>query len=847
MNNPGLFLVELFAEHGLGLLFGSTALLGLGALAMSMHQRPIHIQRVGELTLLGVMVWLTLAVVPMPRFDWSFTPFESNRLAGRAAGDLSESAPVSPALRRALSGADGRQAVEQPPQGFNTALWEAVFRSDADAGTDAGTGAGTGAGNGTGNGVRKSATTGRDARLPARVDDAREAVAKPRAAALLPSTRDPGATPASMSWVQGVGAQESNEPMPVEEAALDELGLDAAMHSPAKQGVSPWIQGVAWVLLGGSATAALYLLLGFLRLRRILADATPAPTWVTRLFQQDAGLPSSRKHRLPRVVVSTQRCGPFCFGAIRPTIVLPAPLVAQRSTALRHVLLHELAHARQGDGRGQLLVALALPVLWMHPLYWWIRKRVRFAAELVADDQAAGVVPREHYARELIGLAETGWPTVPSPIAAPTILRSPSEFSRRIEMLLQRSGRLSTQCSKVRRSVQTAASLGLVVLATGFFGAPPAEGKATPAATLASPVQDAGEYERLMAEKDALMAQMQEMRAMMEEMRAQMQDQRDAQKDAEFAEFRSAQSSAKAALEIAAVQRAQAAAATEQAVLAARSNAQSHEAALRFLERGGAQRDDRRVEAEEVRRALEQHVDRQVAEVHAQNKQLSKLREQGVSVRGQLGRLLQDSQAVNDAQVEAYAEARGDHLEWAEVARIAQEAAAAGEIEDAVRLYQELAATEGLYVAGGANTGGSMSWADVAREAQGRAHSGGGSVSVGGGSGGAGQADLLQMMNAAIEMDGELRLAELKLHNLMELADDGAISMIDVEEQQVRLHTLKRKHAMLENMLKAEMHATEMELAEAHEALEQSGGVGRSQLVRLQSRLEMLVEALSGG
>lgn len=65
-----MWLVEMFAQHGVDLLLGSTALLGLGALAMWMHQRPIHVQRMGELTLLAVMGWLVLAVVPMPRFEW---------------------------------------------------------------------------------------------------------------------------------------------------------------------------------------------------------------------------------------------------------------------------------------------------------------------------------------------------------------------------------------------------------------------------------------------------------------------------------------------------------------------------------------------------------------------------------------------------------------------------------------------------------------------------------------------------------------------------------------------------------------------------------------------------------
>ncbi|MBL8756033.1 MAG: hypothetical protein JNK15_22250, partial [Planctomycetes bacterium] len=108
-----------------------------------------------------------------------------------------------------------------------------------------------------------------------------------------------------------------------------------------------------------------------------------------------------------------------------------------------------------------------------HPLLWWLARDVRFHAELLADDAAAAATGRERYARDLLDLAERAEPELAAAGTVPVFHR-PSEFFRRIQMLLQREGRLSAPVSLVRRSVQTLAAFALVGVAAATLGVPAA-------------------------------------------------------------------------------------------------------------------------------------------------------------------------------------------------------------------------------------------------------------------------------------------------------------------------------------------------------------------------------------
>ncbi len=141
-----------------------------------------------------------------------------------------------------------------------------------------------------------------------------------------------------------------------------------------------------------------------------------------------------------------------------------------RREQLRQILLHELAHLRQGDQRGRVLFNFALPLLYVHPLYWWIRSRTYLAAELLADDWAAGHSSTTTYAGELIALVKEQGRRGMAHVGTVGIFSSPTQFYRRMEMLVRRKTPLMTRCTRRWRLLTTVAAMLCVLLLSGLLG-----------------------------------------------------------------------------------------------------------------------------------------------------------------------------------------------------------------------------------------------------------------------------------------------------------------------------------------------------------------------------------------
>lgn len=274
---------------------------------------------------------------------------------------------------------------------------------------------------------------------------------------------------------------------------------------------SPVVAATWWAAayLLASAAMHLWLLAGGVRLWRVVRAARPAPpplaAWLAS--RTDA-------RRRPRLLVSPTATRPFCVGLVRPAIVLPAHIVPA-GTAFGPVttaLLHELAHIRRGHHWRALVLALALPFLFVHPLFWWLRRRARRAAEMVADaDAAAACGDRRGYARQLLDLAEvSGRLRVPAATAgAVFVFRRPSELSERIEMLISNRG-ASLSPHRVRRGFHLAGLAVATALCVGLWGATP-----VPAQT-----RDDVALRELRRERDLLREELQNLRREVEAMRA---------------------------------------------------------------------------------------------------------------------------------------------------------------------------------------------------------------------------------------------------------------------------------------------------------------------------------------
>ncbi len=261
---------------------------------------------------------------------------------------------------------------------------------------------------------------------------------------------------------------------------------------------------IAWERLAAVAYLGLALLLllralfGLWRLGSVLRAGRTGPADLVAA----AGLPKGT-----RLCIADRPVRPFCSGVLRPVVVLPATLMApaRRNQALA-VLRHEAAHLRARDPLLQLLLAALSVPLGLHPLFWWLQRDVRFHSELIADDAAAATAGAVSYARELLLLAERHEPALAAVGTVPVFHR-PSEFFRRIQMLLQRQGRLSPSPSRARRALHTLVAATLVAAAGSLFGVPLAAQDPKPA-----PAELRDQNERLRAELDLLRAELGELR-----------------------------------------------------------------------------------------------------------------------------------------------------------------------------------------------------------------------------------------------------------------------------------------------------------------------------------------------
>ncbi|HEU4418873.1 MAG TPA: M56 family metallopeptidase, partial [Planctomycetota bacterium] len=323
------------------------------------------------------------------------------------------------------------------------------------------------------------------------VDPALRAAALERALADLQAdttaTSPPDLT-SSSTPLPAVAEPALAEPVPAEPIEAQPAAAEPAFAWSTLL-ASTWLLGALFFLVRH--------LVGTTRLRRLLAACTEAAPTAVPSFAMPPGT---------RLLLSPHRVRPFCAGLVRPVIVLPDELMQpDRLAEARAVLAHEASHLRAGDSRVATLLAwLAIP-LFCHPLYWWLCREVRFCNELLADDDAAGP-DRNSYARALLDLAEHDQPALAA-CGSVAVFHRPSEFYRRIQMLLQRRGSLSSRTSRLCRATSAFAALCLVGTVAGLFGTPVA-------------AQEPGERARKEVELRetiaALRAEIQELRALLQ-------------------------------------------------------------------------------------------------------------------------------------------------------------------------------------------------------------------------------------------------------------------------------------------------------------------------------------------
>ncbi|HLL52336.1 MAG TPA: M56 family metallopeptidase [Myxococcaceae bacterium] len=161
---------------------------------------------------------------------------------------------------------------------------------------------------------------------------------------------------------------------------------------------APWLdraraflgEHMRWLVLAwglGVIVSSARLLSGWLRLRRLVREAQPAPAeW------QDALERLSRRLRLPRTVRLLQTAAlevPAAVGWLRPVVLLPvSALTGLTAKQLEMVLAHELAHVLRYDFAVNVAQTLVETLLFYHPAVWWISSVIRAERENCCDDIA---------------------------------------------------------------------------------------------------------------------------------------------------------------------------------------------------------------------------------------------------------------------------------------------------------------------------------------------------------------------------------------------------------------------------------------------------------------------------
>jgi bla regulator protein blaR1 len=219
--------------------------------------------------------------------------------------------------------------------------------------------------------------------------------------------------------------------------------------------------GLFWLWLVGSALCVLRLGYGLTLIAIMRRGLEPlAGDWLDRRW-----CPRRRV-----VVAAGERVAvPCLIGFLRPTIVIPRPLVEElRADDLRRIVLHEASHAQRYDDWTNLFVQLVRAVLFFNPIVHVLAARIGVEREIACDDRVIELSgDRLVYAECLSTMARAV--SMRRAYAVPGFFGGRAQIVVRIEQLLDRAHDSSSRLGRTpAAAIAASAMLALLLAQVGF-------------------------------------------------------------------------------------------------------------------------------------------------------------------------------------------------------------------------------------------------------------------------------------------------------------------------------------------------------------------------------------------
>ncbi len=183
-------------------------------------------------------------------------------------------------------------------------------------------------------------------------------------------------------------------------------GLQTAVGQVPLPPAHIWV----FIWLAGAAACAAYTLWGSWRFARIMNRRT-VPVHDADMLALFAECRTVLNVRRPvGLVAAEEGVSPALYGLLKPRVMIPAPLFTTLdSEKLRHIMLHELAHAKRHDIALNWLMHLVLSIHWFNPVLWFAAGRLRQDQEMASDALAMDCLAPERrlsYGHTLIHMLE---------------------------------------------------------------------------------------------------------------------------------------------------------------------------------------------------------------------------------------------------------------------------------------------------------------------------------------------------------------------------------------------------------------------------------------------------------